>query len=119
MDITPIISREKNIIKSYNKGNFTINNELIDGNIIILPDKLINWKISSIQDLDIIEIDSAIDQQIDILLIGYGSDYKYIPKNIIKSENYNIELMNTGAACRTYNILLSEDRKVAAALIVI
>ena len=57
---------------------------------------------------------------IEILLIGCGEHTKLIEPNLladVKNAGISVEPMNTGAACRTFNILIAEDRRVAAALI--
>ncbi len=66
--------------------------------------------------LDVLKADPAIE----ILLIGCGIRATLIKADIladIKSAGIAFESMDTGAACRTFNVLMSEDRRVAAALI--
>jgi uncharacterized protein len=59
-------------------------------------------------------------QQVDVLFIGTGDEISHIPtdlRNTLEQTGLGVEVMNSPAACRTYNILLSEGRRVAAALI--
>jgi len=60
------------------------------------------------------------DPAIELLLVGCGSKTVFIPENLraeLKSSDIVVETMDTGAACRTFNVLISEDRRVAAALV--
>jgi uncharacterized protein len=62
------------------------------------------------------------EYEIEVLLVGSGVDAKFFPTEIeqaIKQKRISIEYMNTGAASRTYNILLTEERKVAVVLIAV
>jgi uncharacterized protein len=59
-------------------------------------------------------------QQVDVLFIGTGDEISHIPtdlRNTLEHAGLGVEVMNSPAACRTYNILLSEGRRVAAALL--
>jgi uncharacterized protein len=62
----------------------------------------------------------AVAQDIEILLLGCGERMGLVPQSLrapLRADGIVIEPMDTGAAARTFNLLLSEDRKVAAALI--
>jgi uncharacterized protein len=122
MDITPVIPVGKKVITSYGNFSFTVNNERLSTNIIITPDKVITWNITSIEKLSINHLQDIIAVKPEILLIGCG-DKHHVLDHVIKFElkTYGIttETMQTGAACRTYNILLSEGRDLAAALIMV
>ena len=62
----------------------------------------------------------AIKPRIELLLIGCGARFAMVGPDVrraLKKEQISIESMDTGAACRTYNVLLGEDRRVGAALI--
>jgi uncharacterized protein len=78
------------------------------------------WDITNFDQLDITSFDALTDIQTDLVLLGCGSSMR-LPSRALrdawKSQGLNIELMETGAACRSYNFLLSEGRQVAAALI--
>ena len=67
------------------------------------------------------EIDGLVElaNQIDVLFVGTGDEISHIPKNFrsaLEDAGVGVEVMNSSSACRTYNVLLSEDRRVAAAL---
>lgn len=124
MDVTPLIPKGKKIINGYGNGGFTITHEKFQGSQIILPNNRISWGIT---DPDYISVKSLTDifkhaDEIELLLIGSGNQIAFLEPDISKKCKENgiaVEIMSTGAACRTYNVLLSEDRKVAAALIAV
>lgn len=62
----------------------------------------------------------ALAGEVDVLFIGTGAEIAHIPadlRNTLEAAGLGVEVMNSPAACRTYNVLLSEGRRVAAALI--
>ncbi len=121
MDITPVIPEGKKVIKGYGDMAFRINDETHTGNIIVLPNRVEKWDISSASDITPQSL-QIITDDIEILLIGGGEIHIPMPKDIMlhfSAMNIGVEIMTTGAACRTYNVLLAEGRKVAAALIAV
>lgn len=124
MDVTPLIPEGKKIITGYGDGGFSISREIIPGNIIILPDQVIRWEVASAQEINIDSLAHVITSKdkIEILLIGTGASHSQLDmrlKQELKQHGISMDIMSTGAACRTYNILLSEERRVAAALIAV
>lgn len=124
MDITPLIPKNKKILNGYGNGIFKVNNDPYSGNIIICPDAVIPWEIENISLLDIKSLQSILNlkSEVELLVIGCGSEHVKLPLEIIKAfreKNISVEVMTTGAACRTYNVLLSEGRQLAAALIAV
>ena len=122
MDITPLIAEGKKIITGYGDGVFFINKEPIQGNIIVLPGIVIPWQVTSLETITIDSLAVLLEYEIEILLIGSGNVHfspNFALKHALKQKGINVDSMSTGAACRTYNVLLSEDRRVAAALMTI
>ena len=122
MDITPLIPKDKNVINSYGPDGFKINQTIYQNTILLTPDQLIEIKVESVDLIDWKLLGKMIDLELEIILIGTGEFYKKISdklKNEIKAihPEASINEMTSSAACRTYNILISEDRKVAAILI--
>lgn len=125
MDITPLIPSDRKLIQAYGDGRFRITNEHYDGNVIVFPHKVVHWQVDSAGAMTAESLQSVIDEAaaVDILLVGCGRFMAPIPPAVrrqLKEEaGVTIDPMDTGAACRTYNVLLSEERKVAAALIAV
>ncbi len=121
VNLTPIISNDKQVIQSYGKDGFKISDKFYSSNIIVFPDLVVNWEIAeAIEDLEISFFSQIIGaEDIELLLFGSGKKTIFLNKDIIldlKDFGIAVECMDTGAACRTYNMLLAEGRKVAAAL---
>ncbi len=116
--------RGRKVVSGYGDGGFRIAGERIDGSVLLFPERFLPWSVSSLADLtpgDFQEVVAAAGQ-IDILLLGCGDVPPIIAQDVrdaLRVHNIVIDAMGTGAACRTFNILLGESRAVAAALIAI
>jgi uncharacterized protein len=122
LDITPSIPSGLKIIQSYGGFRFKVSNVIYDTPVVVFPGQIIPWVISSIDELDSSSFSciGLADRAIEILLIGCGTRMAFIHPTLrldLKNIGIAIESMDTGAACRTYNVLVAEDRRVAAALI--
>lgn len=122
MDITPLIPKEKNIINSYGPEGFKINDQLYLNSIIITPNQILEININSLEDFFDADLKNIFEIEPEILLVGTGTNHKIISpilKNKIKNiyPLISIDEMTTASACRTYNILMMEDRNVATLLI--
>lgn len=90
----------------------------------MLPSGIYAWEISELSDLAPKSFQKAFAENsaIDFLLLGTGDRHNAPPEQIaaaFEKADIGLEIMSTGAACRTYNVLLGEDRAVAAALIAV
>ena len=123
MDITPLIPEGRLIIEGYGGGGFRVSGEVYDGSVLITSGQVLGWSISSYADFSAQSLFALDDfgTPLDILLVGSGEKGAFLPSALRQSikDRYGlvVEVMDTGAACRTYNVLTSEDRAVAAALI--
>ena len=109
-------------IRAYQPGLIQINDQTFTGSIIITPEQLISpWSPQSIDELSREDLTAVIALRPTILLIGTGHTLQFPDLKIYGDLiNYGIgvEIMDTHAACRTYNVLTAEGRSVAAALII-
>jgi uncharacterized protein len=102
-------------IDGYGPGFFRVGGELIEGPIIVAPSGTQSW--GGYDDIDRL---MALAGQIDVLFVGTGPEIAHVPaqlRDILEAEGLGVETMASPAACRTYNVLLSEGRRVALALI--
>lgn len=116
--------RSRKVVSGYGDGGFRIAGERVEGSVILFPERFLAWDVNRLSDLtpenlgDII----ASANEVDILLLGCGDVPPLIGQGLrdaMKAHNIVIDAMGTGAACRTFNILLGEGRAVAAALIAV
>lgn len=123
-DITPDIPEGRQLIQGYGAGGFRIAGQRYEGSVIILPTRTLPWTVENFVDVlpeNLGPIYEAADR-IEVLLIGCGT--RMAPPSVLIREAMQPlgivpEFMDTGAACRTFNVLLSEDRAVAAALLAV
>jgi uncharacterized protein len=126
MDVTPLIPQGKQIIDGYGDGGFRVSGRRVEGSIIVFPDKVVAWAAAAPAGMDAgnLEPVSAAGRAgtVELLLVGTGARMMQIDRTIrqaLRADGVVIEVMDTGAACRTYNVLMAEGRRVAAALIAV
>jgi uncharacterized protein len=124
MDVTPLIPQGRQLIERYGNGGFRVSGESHRGSILVLPEWSAAWPVVSIDELDLASLEPvlAADPPIEVLLIGCGRSMALIDPDLraaARARGVALEPMDTGAACRTYNVLMAEDRRVAAALIAV
>jgi uncharacterized protein len=110
-----------NIIRGYAPGRVTINDEVIVTSVIVTPERIIrDWLPHAFGDLERRHIARLEELQPEIIVLGTGPRLRFPDAGFTAgflSQGVGVEIMDTTAACRTYNILLSEDRRVVAALL--
>ncbi len=109
-------------IRSYEPGTIQVNDSLIHNSIIITPTEIINpWKPQSLSELSAQDFLPILKFAPEIFLLGTG-EHQHFPSPLVLQELYKqqigVEVMDTGAACRTYNVLMSESRNVVVALLI-
>jgi uncharacterized protein len=125
MDITPLVPKGRQIIHAYGDGGFRISGTRYQGSVWVLPDITLPWPDGRVDLLDAESLQALTQPtaaQVEILLIGTGPKMLPLPaafRRICSTRGIAVEQMDTGAACRTYNVLLIEERSVAAALIAV
>jgi uncharacterized protein len=126
MDVTPLIPQGKQIIEAYGEGGFRISGQRVEGSVIVFPDKVVAWTPAAAGDISAGDLQpvSAAGRagSVELLLIGTGTRMTQVDRGLrqtLRADGVVIEAMDTGAACRTYNVLMAEGRRVAAALIAV
>ena len=124
MEITPRVPADAQVIQSYGDGGFRVNDQLFKGSILVFSDRVTAWPIRSMAELTVESLAAVVGASppVEILLVGCGRSLARVPEQIrhaMREAGVVTDGMDTGAACRTYNVLLSEERRVAAALIAI
>jgi len=119
----PAVS-ERPRIQKYGAGRFTVSGQVIVGGVLVLPTGATVWPATDFNALseDAIAMLLAHAARIDVCLLGCGHRTLPIPPDLrarFKAAGLRADPMDTGSACRTYNVLMGEGRAVAAALIAI
>jgi uncharacterized protein len=124
MDITPHIPEGRQVIETYGERRFRISGTVHSGSVIVFPDRTLAWPVQTFEDLTSDSLQTVVDAgaKLDVLLLGCGSEMRLVPRGVreaIRESGVVIDAMDTGAAARTYNVLMAEERRVAAALIAV
>lgn len=122
MDITPQVPDGLQIINSYGEDGFIVSGERYAGSLIVMPDEVVPWPVGAVEQMTMENLSPVLSAEpsVELLLIGSGARFRRVPPELgaaLRRHNIALEGMDTGAACRTYNVLLAEGRRVAAALI--
>ena len=111
-----------NIIRAYTDNSVTINEETFTRSVVVQAHYLEpTWLPQSIDEIDSAAIRELAKLDTEIILLGTGQKQHFPDRRLFVSlydNNIGIEVMDTPAACRTYNILLEEGRAVTAALLI-
>jgi uncharacterized protein len=111
-------------IDAYGNGGFRFADMSHRGSLLLLPSGIYGWEPVDAKELTVGHFEKVLAeaQDIEVLLIGTGDGMRVLPKELraaFKEAGISVDPMSTGAAVRTYNIMLSESRAVAAALIAV
>ena len=123
-DIAKTPSQGRHLIEAYGDGGFTVAGEKIHGSLLIFPSRIDAWSAERPEDITLESLAEVFkeDPAVELLLVGCGA-LQVQPSAALRHElsaaGVVADFMNTGAACRTFNVLLAEDRRVAAALIAV
>jgi uncharacterized protein len=111
-------------IEAYGKGGFAFADMSHRGSLLCLPDAIWAWPVTRPEEIDRASLDRvfAAANRIDTLIIGTGTDVWLPPSGLraaLRGVSIVLDAMQTGPAIRTYNIMIGERRRVAAALIAV
>ncbi|ACL57172.1 Mth938-like domain-containing protein [Methylobacterium nodulans] len=114
----------RHLIDAYGSGGFRFAEMSHRGSILALPSGIHAWDVTEPAGIDAASLAPvfAAAAEVDLLLIGTGPELVFLPDALrqrLKAAGIGLDVMQTGAAARTYNILAAENRKVAAALIAV
>lgn len=122
MDVTPLIKEGQQIIQSYSDGIFRISGISYEHAVLTSPLETIGWNVSDFKSLSIDDFAPLFDEaeNIDVVLLGAGATMQFMQpalRNALRDKGLSVDAMPTDAACRTYNVLMAEGRRVVAALL--
>src|SRR5262245_8621132 len=124
MDLTPLIPAGRQIVESYGGGRFRVTGVVYEGSILVFPGNTLRWPVGAMEQLNTASLAPVVAEaqsgNVDLLLLGCGARMAMVPAALrqqLRESGVVIEAMDTSAACRTYNVLMADGRRVAAALI--
>lgn len=117
MRLNEVVYSDARPIDGYGPGFFRIGGEVFDGAVLTSVKGTVIW-----QGYDDIDPLLALKDDIDVLFIGTGAEMTHVPpafRNVLEQAGIGVEHMASPAACRTYNVLLSEGRRIAMAALTV
>ncbi|MDP1766204.1 MAG: Mth938-like domain-containing protein [Methylotenera sp.] len=114
-------AENNNLITAYSESYVEVNKQRYAKNLIVMPQQLIpDWESTNFAHLNDQHFKKIAEFNAEVVLLGTGEKHQFLHPSIYQSlsaKGIPLECMTTAAACRTYNILMSEGRNVLAALI--
>jgi uncharacterized protein len=110
----------RNTITGYGAGYVLVNGARHDENLIVLPDRVLPWSAGTFESLAAENFLELAKLDLEVVLLGTGATLRFPSPQVTRplvDARIGFEVMDVQAACRTYNILASEERRVAAALL--
>jgi uncharacterized protein len=118
MDLTPLVKPGLQMVERYGPSGFRVSGTIYKTPILIFPERTLEWPAGALDEAGLAAI--VEDGAVELLLLGLGRRIAPVPASLrqaLKGHGIAVEPMDTGAACRTFNVVVAEDRRVAAALL--
>ncbi|HET9902436.1 MAG TPA: MTH938/NDUFAF3 family protein [Xanthobacteraceae bacterium] len=120
---TPHLPRQASI-EAYGNGGFRFAEMSHRGSLLCLPSGIWAWNVARAEEIDEDALTPVMAEarEIDFLIVGTGETIRPLPEALrwrLRELHISVEVLSTGAAIRTYNIVLGEGRRVAAALVAV
>lgn len=115
MRLNEVVFNDAKPVDGYGPGFFRIGGEVMEGAVIVSANGVAAW--GGYGDIDALLL---LKDQVDVLFVGTGPEIAHLPADLrrtLEEAGLAAEPMSSPAACRTYNVLLSEGRRVALALL--
>ena len=124
MDVTPLVPNDRSLIRGYGDGGFTIKGVRYEGSVLVFPGHVLPWPVASFAQLTLESLAPVLANRPmpEFLLLGSGTEHLFPDpaiRNALRAAGLVVECMATGPASRTWNVLLTEGREAAAALIAV
>lgn len=110
------------IIRAYAAGSITTNHETVTRPAVIAAEALAEWRPTAPDDITALDVEQLLEFAPEVILIGTGARLVFPSQAALapaRARRIGVEVMDTAAACRTYNLLVTDGRKVVAALLMI
>ena len=122
MKLHPDLTIGQNVVTALGEGYIDINGQRHETSLLVLPQQIRpNWGQSGFEALDAEDFRPIVELGCEILLFGTSRRQRFPAPALLRelmAARIGVEVMDTGAACRTFNILVAEGRNVAAALLI-
>jgi uncharacterized protein len=121
MEFNLEVPQNQFFIRSVSEKGIRVNDDYFQQPFIISGQRIVpQWNVASVDDINEESLQVIFDLQPEVILIGTGNRQVFLPATTqahFFRRNFGFEVMTTDAACRTYNVLIAEERQVVAALL--
>lgn len=122
MKLHPTTTQQYQTVTAYDDTGVEINAKYFSHSLIVLPEVApVNWPVASFESLSAEHFEQIDATVPDVVILGTGKKQRFVHPRLtttLTARRVGVECMDNQAACRTYNILMAEGRKVALALII-
>ncbi|TDR73521.1 Mth938-like domain-containing protein [Paludibacterium purpuratum] len=118
MKLHEAAAQGRNLITAYEADRIRINQDYFSGNLIVTPDSIVPWQVESFETLVADDFEALLAFEPEVVLFGSGNTLRFPHPRLtaaLAAARVGFEAMDTQAACRSYNILMAEDRRVVLA----
>jgi uncharacterized protein len=109
------------LVRSYSSGELRVGEQVFHRSCILTPDQVVpDWRPTKVEDLEERDLDALLATKPELVLLGTGDRQRFPAVQIrgaFVRAGIGLEVMDMGAACRTFNVLVQEERRVCAALL--
>ncbi|HRD65065.1 MAG TPA: Mth938-like domain-containing protein [Candidatus Competibacter sp.] len=117
------IDANRYFVRSYGPGWVNVNEREVRQSLIVMPERLVtDWPPQGFAELEEIHFAAVASLEPEMVVLGTGSRQRFPHPQLIRpllAKGIGVEVMDTAAACRTYNVIMLEGRRVAAVLLMI
>jgi uncharacterized protein len=120
MKLTDESARGTYLVRAYAPGEVRIGERRLQNSCLLRAEGIEDWRPQTLSQVSLQDLEPIFALQPEIIVLGSGSTQRFPDSALLAavwSRGIGLEVMDTGAACRTYNILVTEDRRVVAALL--
>ena len=120
MKLHQAVAAGVNTFTGYGDDYISVNGERRTASVIVMPDRILDWPVAAFDQLRAEDFSVLETLGVEIVLLGTGRRQRFPHPRLtaaLAKAGIGVEVMDLQAACRTYNILVAEERKVAAALL--
>jgi uncharacterized protein len=110
----------RQLFSGYGPGYVAVNSVRYERNVLVSPEAVVEWGVRGFETLAPGDFAFIREAQPEIVILGTGATQRFPPPELARAlavSGAGVEVMDTKAACRTYNILVTEGRKVIAAIL--
>jgi len=112
-------SAGQNVFSGYGADYVAVNNVRYEKSVLVTPEAVTEWNVSAFEALTASDFEFVARLGVEIVVFGTGAAQRFPRPELVRAlAGVGLEVMDSKAACRTYNILAAEGRKVVAAILV-